>query len=74
MSDADRRDAARAKAEAELAQHKKHDDELIKQREKEREAEAAKTARLRELRLAKEAADAQARAKPKRKFGKLPER
>jgi hypothetical protein len=63
MRDTERDVEARRKAEAVLAQRKKQDDEVVKRREKEREAVAEKVARLRELRLAKEAADAQAKAK-----------
>jgi len=61
------RDAdARRKAEAVLAQRKKQDNEVVQQRAREREVLAEKVARLRELRLAKEAADAQ--ATPKARF------
>ena len=59
MSDSEREGEARRKAEAVLAQRTKREDEFVQQREKEREAVAAKVARLRELRLAKEAAEAQ---------------
>jgi hypothetical protein len=63
MSDSERGGEARRKAEAVLAQRKKREDEFVQQREKEREAVAAKVARLRELRLAKEAAEAQTKPK-----------
>lgn len=60
------RDAeARRKAEAALAQRKKLDDAIVAQREKERAALAEKVTRLRELRLAKEAAEAEEKAKAK---------
>lgn len=42
---------------------KKAEDDRLVEREKERQAEAQKTARLRELRLAKEAVDREAAAK-----------
>jgi hypothetical protein len=58
------RDAeARRKAEAVLARRKTQEKETLQERAKEREAIAEKTARLRELRLAKEAADAQPTSK-----------
>lgn len=61
---ASERDAeARRKAEAVLAHRKKQEDEVLQLRAQEREAVAEKVARLRELRLAKEAADAQAKSK-----------
>ncbi len=63
MRDSERDIEARRKAEAVLAQRKKQENEILQQRAKEREAVAEKTARLRELRLAKEAADAQAKSK-----------
>jgi hypothetical protein len=66
MRDSERDAEARRKAEDVLAQRKKQEDEIVKEREREREAVAAKVARLRELRLAKEAAEAQ--AKPKARF------
>jgi hypothetical protein len=66
MRDSERDAEARRKAEAVLAQRKKNEDEIVQQRAKEREAVAEKVARLRELRLAKEAAEAQ--VKPKARF------
>ena len=61
MRDTERDADARRKAEAVLAQRKKQEDEVVQQRAKEREAVAEKVARLRDLRLAKEAADARAK-------------
>ena len=49
--------ASRLKAQAAFTRTKQQDAERIEAREKERQAQDAKTARLRELRLAKEAAD-----------------
>ena len=66
MRDSGRDAEARRRAEAVLAHRKKQDDEVVQQRAREREAAAEKVARLRELRLAKEAAEAQ--AKPKARF------
>ena len=66
MRDSERDAEARRRAEAVLAQRKKQDDEIVQQRAREREAAAEKVARLRELRLAKEAAEAQ--AEPKARF------
>lgn len=63
MRDSERDAEARRKAEAVLAQRKKQDNEVVQQRAREREALAEKVARLRDLRLAKEAAEAQASAK-----------
>ena len=63
MKDSDRVAVARSKAEAVLAQRKKQDNEIVKQRAREREEVEEKVARLRELRLAKEAAEAQAKPK-----------
>ena len=63
MRDSERNAEARRRAEAVLTQRKKQEDEIIRQREKEREAVAEKVARLRELRLAKEAADAENKPK-----------
>jgi hypothetical protein len=63
MKNSERDAEARRKAEAVLAQRKKQEDDIVQQRAKEREAVAEKVARLRELRLAKEAADAQAKPK-----------
>lgn len=67
MSDSEHNVRARLKAEAALAPRKKPDEEIVNQRDKEREAEAVKTARLRELRLAKEAAEAQSKPELKAK-------
>jgi hypothetical protein len=66
MRNSERDAEARRKAEAVWAQRKKQDDEILQQRAKEREAVAEKVARLRELRLAKEAAAAP--ANPKARF------
>jgi hypothetical protein len=62
MRDSARDVEARRKAEAVLAQRKKQENEILQQRAKEREVVAEKVARLRELRLAKEAADAQTKS------------
>jgi|GEM_PF-3584559 hypothetical protein len=59
MRDSARNAEARRNAEAVLSQRKKQDNEILERRAQEREAVAEKVARLRELRLAKEAADAQ---------------
>lgn len=57
--------AARRNAEAALTKAKKQDQSLRLEQEREREALALKSARLRELRLAKEAAEqATAEASP----------
>jgi hypothetical protein len=66
VRDSERDAEARRRAEAVLAQRKKQDDDVVQQRAREREVVAEKVARLRELRLAKEAAEAQ--AKPKARF------
>ncbi|HUK10662.1 MAG TPA: hypothetical protein VLX09_22515 [Stellaceae bacterium] len=63
MTDSGRDSEARRKAEAALAPRRKQDNEIVQQRAKERETSAEKVARLRELRLAKEAAEAQAKPK-----------
>lgn len=62
---------ARSKAQELLSRSKQQENERLATRTKEREAEAVKTARLRALRLAKEAADAAEKraAKPRRKPG-----
>ena len=65
MRDSERYAEARRKAEAVLTQRKKQDDEIVQQRAREREAVADQVARLRELRLAKEAAEARAKPKPR---------
>jgi len=57
MRNVEQADKARRKAEALFDQHQERDDETVQQRAKERQALAAKVARLRELRLAKEAED-----------------
>ena len=57
-----REEEARRKAKEIWDKNKARDADVVNEREKERRAEAAKTARLRELRLAKEAADAKASA------------
>jgi hypothetical protein len=54
--------AARRNAEAMLNQTKKRESSFKLEQEREHEAMAQKTARLRELRLAKEAADKEAAA------------
>ena len=54
--------AARRNAEALLNQNKKRESGFKLEQEREHEAMALKTARLRELRLAKEAADREAAA------------
>jgi hypothetical protein len=56
----DRITRARRVAEALLDPNKQFEREALKAKEKKREAEASKTARLRELRLAKEAAEKEA--------------
>jgi hypothetical protein len=55
-----RDEAARRKAQDQFAKVKQRDAEALKDREKVQAAEAAKTARLRALRLAKEAIDKEA--------------
>jgi hypothetical protein len=55
-----RDEAARRKAQDQFAKVKQRDAEALKDREKVHAAEAAKTARLRALRLAKEAIDKEA--------------
>lgn len=65
---AQRQEDARQKAKDIWDKNKKRDAEIVSDREKDRRAEATKTARLRELRLAKEAADKEAKqAAPARK-------
>jgi hypothetical protein len=54
--------AARRNAEALLSQKRSRESSFKLEQEREQEAIAQKTARLRELRLAKEAADSQAAA------------
>jgi hypothetical protein len=60
MKNAERAEAARRKAKSVSDQRQKRDDDVKRQIEKERQVFEAKVARLRELRLAKEAADAAA--------------
>ena len=57
MRNSERDLEARRKAQALWDEHKKRDEKVLKEKDKERQAEADKVARLRELRLAKEAAD-----------------
>jgi hypothetical protein len=57
MRNSERDLEARRKAQALWDEHKKRDEKVLKEKDKERQAEAEKVARLRELRLAKEAAD-----------------
>jgi len=54
---------ARRDAQAVWEKSKKRDEEVVKERDKARIAEASKVARLKELRLAKEAAEREAAAK-----------
>jgi hypothetical protein len=56
---------ARRKAQAVWDKSKQRDAEILKEKDKERRAVEVKTERLRELRLAKEAADAAAAAASK---------
>ena len=71
MANEERDGQARRNAQAVWEKAKKRDDEIVKERDKARIAEASKVARLKELRLAKEAADREAAAKaapaPRRK-------
>jgi hypothetical protein len=60
MRNSERDLEARRKAQALWDEHKKRDEKALKEKDKERQAEAEKVARLRELRLAKEAADRKA--------------
>lgn len=63
MNRKDERDLnARQRAEAQWAKDRQRNAEAVSQREKERQADMAKTARLRALRLAKEAAEREAAA------------
>ena len=57
MRNSERDIEARRKAQALWDEHKKRDEKVLKEKDKERQAEAEKVARLRELRLAKVAAD-----------------
>jgi hypothetical protein len=57
---ANRKDAANSRADAAFMTPQQRDDAIKKEIEKEREAVAAKSARLKALRLAKEAADREA--------------
>ncbi|MGO9786132.1 MAG: hypothetical protein ACLPL5_04910 [Stellaceae bacterium] len=70
MGNSERDSAARSRAQALWGKEKKKGEEILKVRDKERQEEAAKVARLRGLRLAKEAADkiaAEAAPAPRRK-------
>ncbi|MGA2088223.1 MAG: hypothetical protein ABSG66_04815 [Stellaceae bacterium] len=70
MGNSERDAAARSRAQALWGKEKKKGEEVLKARDKERQEEAAKVARLRGLRLAKEAADkiaADAAPAPRRK-------
>jgi len=71
MGNAERDAAARSRAQALWGKEKKKGEEVLKARDKERAEEAAKVARLRGLRLAKEEADKKAAAEaapaPRRK-------
>jgi hypothetical protein len=72
MGSAERDMRARNRAEALFGKERAKDDEVIQARDRERQQEAEKTAHLRELRLAKEKAEADrsaaaaARRKPAR--------
>ncbi len=57
MGNSERDSAARSRAQALWGKEKKKGEEALKARDKERQEEAEKVARLRGLRLAKEAAD-----------------
>jgi hypothetical protein len=73
MRNSERDLEARRKAQALWDEHKKRDETALKEKDKERQAEAEKVARLRELRLAKEAADRKAAEEAylsKRKVGR----
>ena len=73
MRNSERDLEARRKAQALWDEHKKRDEKVLKENDKERQAEAEKVARLRELRLAKEAADRKAAEEAylsKRKVGR----
>lgn len=52
--------SARSRAEAQFAATQKKDDKILQEKEEARQKEADQTARLRALRLAKEAADREA--------------
>jgi len=60
MGNSERDAAARSRAQALWGKEKKKGEEVLKARDKERQEEAVKVARLRGLRLAKEAADKKA--------------
>ena len=72
MSETDKRDSARRKAQTHFAASEQRDTAIKLEIERDRNLVAAKTAKLRNLRLAKEAAEAEAKAaepaaaKPKR--------
>ena len=73
MKNSERDLEARRRAQALWDEHKKRDEKALKEKDKERQAEAEKVARLRELRLAKEAADRKAAEEAylsKRKIGR----
>jgi hypothetical protein len=73
MRNSERDLEARRKAQALWDEHKKRDEKVLKEKDKERQAEAEKVARLRELRLAKEAAERKAAEETylsKRKIGR----
>jgi len=57
MRNSERDLEARRRAQALWDEHKKRDEKALKKKDRERQAEAEKVARLRELRLAKEAAE-----------------
>lgn len=70
MGNSERDAAARSRAQALWGKEKTKGEEALKARDKERQEEAEKVARLRGLRLAKEAADrkaAEAAPSPRRK-------
>ena len=64
--DPTRPERAKLFAEALREDRDRWDAQLTRERERQRTAEAAKSTRLRELRLAKEAAEVQAKEKPQR--------
>ena len=62
MSETDKRDTARRKAQTHFAASEQRDNAIKLEIERDRNAVTAKTVKLRNLRLAKEAADAEAKA------------
>jgi len=73
MRNSERDLEARRRAQALWDEHKKRDEKALKEKDRERQAEAEKVARLRELRLAKEAAERKAAEETylrKRKLGR----